>query len=1039
MGKALLVGVPADVATGRESNFFGGVDVLTESNAHVIATEAMTFSNMGVRITAGGSGTNTCRFRNNSADGNQVTAFAGTGTAEDSSNTDTVAAGDEFNVTMTDTGTDPTYAWIKCNIELASGHGSIHVGANPAGQLFDLTASTRTIPINGRTSADGESQAAEAQVAWKVREYDSIESFQVNVQSNVRVNDSTFRLRINGSPVGTAITYGAGVAGIQTVTGAGISVSPGDTVSFALTLGAGGEDLFLNNVGVLFKSSTGGSEIATGNAAGIARTASATPTYYAVGGDLIANATESNVSIKPGFAAICRNLRCYLTTNTYTADATLKLFVNGAEEISLTLTAGAASQWFENASDTFTIDDNDVISFEIVGGTSGSISIHQIGVSFGSASDDVTGTIAQTLPKVTQAATGTAILDASGTVAQTLPKVTQAAAGTVTSDGVAGAIAQTLPKVTQAATGTVILDVTGTIAQILPMVTQAASGTVTAPDPDAPIDPPTIAAENCEVYNLDTGRRYYAKAADTSQIGASTAKMMTAYILLREKPTLADLEQTVTITAADLTAAGTGNNIAENDVISLYNLLANAMLPSSNNSCMAIARTIGDELSGGGGVARFVTEMNTVAASLGMNGTVYEDPHGNSDQITTARDTSNVFGEMCENEILKRIWRLASYRMPVDRGGPTTVLITQTNILHAAIGVRGGKTGSFPSENVYNVEVAWEAPNGQMLVACVLGAPTAEDRFTDMQAILAQLPIDFPELAVCASPWTPQYMKDDIGCGGGWWDASDLTTQYQTEDTSTPVTAATQAVGRVENKFGGSAAFTQSTANARPTLQNSGDDWWWQGDGTNDFLTLGTGTIDATSLFAATGQQFMIGIKAKTADGTAATFLARAGATAGDRTLQIYMDTGDTPGGYLRGGNFSPADGLNDDVIHGFGSWWDEEYGTLVRGDLGAGQIAVGAAAEEASQHIVLFSRTNGTASFLDGDIYEVVIADAYDADHQRRMHDYMQGGVVNAFRDPTGGEASGASDERPHLVFGMGPAGKQWAHPWPSFSRTAA
>jgi len=89
----------------------------------------------------------------------------------------------------------------------------------------------------------------------------------------------------------------------------------------------------------------------------------------------------------------------------------------------------------------------------------------------------ITGTAAQTLPKLTQAASGTAIQDATGEIAQTLPGLEQAAEGTVTAEGVAGSIAQTLPRIIQAAAGTALVAVTGTIDQILPKLRQAASGT----------------------------------------------------------------------------------------------------------------------------------------------------------------------------------------------------------------------------------------------------------------------------------------------------------------------------------------------------------------------------------------------------------------------------------------------------------------------------------------------------------------------------------------------------------------------------------
>jgi hypothetical protein len=92
-----------------------------------------------------------------------------------------------------------------------------------------------------------------------------------------------------------------------------------------------------------------------------------------------------------------------------------------------------------------------------------------------------TGTIAQSLPHLTQAATGTRTVPAfTGAAAQALPHVTQAAAGAVTNTNRTGTISQTLPHLTQAAVGTRTVP-SGSIVQTLPHVTQAAAGTRTVP------------------------------------------------------------------------------------------------------------------------------------------------------------------------------------------------------------------------------------------------------------------------------------------------------------------------------------------------------------------------------------------------------------------------------------------------------------------------------------------------------------------------------------------------------------------------------
>jgi hypothetical protein len=57
------------------------------------------------------------------------------------------------------------------------------------------------------------------------------------------------------------------------------------------------------------------------------------------------------------------------------------------------------------------------------------------------------------------------------------------------------------------------------------------------------------------------------------------------------------------------------------------------------------------------------------------------------------------------------------------------------------------------------------------------------------------------------------------GQTGGWWDPSDLTSMFQDSAGTTPVTAAGQPVGRINDKSGNGNNLLQTTAGARPVLQ----------------------------------------------------------------------------------------------------------------------------------------------------------------------------------------------------------------------------
>jgi len=381
--KALMVaGSSDDIANADEINLFGyGVDNAVEAQAQASATEDATFSGLAFRVISGGSGTNTMRFRHSGANGNQTCAVAGTGDAEDNSNSDVLAAGDLFNIAYTDTGTNSLLGVVKGNVELKVGHGAFHGAANYPGRVHDAASATRYITLNSDLPADGNT-ATIANAQWKIRGYSKLEALQVRVTANARINDSVIKYQINGSDGASVITIGAGQTGLFVLNNIGAALSSGDLLSVSITLLTGVEDLTLSVVAVTLKSETASQDIwAASPGTGTARPASATPNYIAIGGlSHSTGLTEAQVRVKPGFNGVAQNLRCYLSANTYGGTGTLKLYKNGAEQITVNIGAGGGAGWYENAVDSVSFVATDELSLEFDEGTSGSITIQSAGL-----------------------------------------------------------------------------------------------------------------------------------------------------------------------------------------------------------------------------------------------------------------------------------------------------------------------------------------------------------------------------------------------------------------------------------------------------------------------------------------------------------------------------------------------------------------------------------------------------------------------------------------------------------------------------------
>jgi D-alanyl-D-alanine carboxypeptidase (penicillin-binding protein 5/6) len=172
---------------------------------------------------------------------------------------------------------------------------------------------------------------------------------------------------------------------------------------------------------------------------------------------------------------------------------------------------------------------------------------------------------------------------------------------------------------------------------------------------------------------------------------ASVAKVMTAYLVLRDHP-LRPGQNGPTLTLGDADVADTDRRsrqqesvvpIAAGEELSERQALEALLLPSANNIAAVLARW------DAGSEDRFVARMNVTARSLGMSHTRYTDPSGYDDAtVSTAAD---------QVRIVDRAMRLSAFANIV--GTPSVTLpvagtVRNTNALLGYDGFVGVKTGS---------------------------------------------------------------------------------------------------------------------------------------------------------------------------------------------------------------------------------------------------------------------------------------------------------------------------------------------------------
>jgi serine-type D-Ala-D-Ala carboxypeptidase (penicillin-binding protein 5/6) len=172
---------------------------------------------------------------------------------------------------------------------------------------------------------------------------------------------------------------------------------------------------------------------------------------------------------------------------------------------------------------------------------------------------------------------------------------------------------------------------------------------------------------------------------------ASVAKVMTAYLVLRDHPLrLGQDGPTITLIDADVAQTDRRRgqqesvvSIAAGEQLTERQALQALLLPSANNIAAVLARW------DAGSADRFVARMNATAGSLGMTHTRYTDPSGYDDAtVSTAADQVRIVDRAMRLPVLAGIVATPSATLPVAG------TVHNTNVLLGHNGFVGVKTGS---------------------------------------------------------------------------------------------------------------------------------------------------------------------------------------------------------------------------------------------------------------------------------------------------------------------------------------------------------
>ena len=197
---------------------------------------------------------------------------------------------------------------------------------------------------------------------------------------------------------------------------------------------------------------------------------------------------------------------------------------------------------------------------------------------------------------------------------------------------------------------------------------------------------------------------------------ASTTKLMTAYVALRELP----LDRVVRAASYEAEYGESLLEVRPGQRISVRDLLYGLILRSGNDAAYDLA------LAAAGSEARFVAEMNRYAVAIGLADTHYANPIGldQPGNYSSARDLATLAQRLLRNRAFAHIADSRSARLRSLR--PPRTIETLNDLLYRAPWTNGVKTGH--TFGAAYVLVGSGERRGAELISVVIGAPTETER-----------------------------------------------------------------------------------------------------------------------------------------------------------------------------------------------------------------------------------------------------------------------------------------------------------------------
>jgi len=235
---------------------------------------------------------------------------------------------------------------------------------------------------------------------------------------------------------------------------------------------------------------------------------------------------------------------------------------------------------------------------------------------------------------------------------------------------------------------------------------------------------PQVLAKSWALVDGRTGDVLTSHAGNERRLVASTTKLMTAYVAMKDLP----LSKIVTAQPYEYEYGESVMGLRAGEKISVRDLLYGLILLSAGDAAHTLA------VAAAGSQKKFVAQMNRYAAALGLTNTHYANPVGldQKGNYSSALDLATLTLEL---EKIPAFARIAAAREATLRSlRPPRRIKSINELLEMAPWVTGVKTGH--TWKAGYVLVGSGAKRGIRLISVAIDAPTDETRFSDNLELL---------------------------------------------------------------------------------------------------------------------------------------------------------------------------------------------------------------------------------------------------------------------------------------------------------------